>query len=69
MSATRHEEDKQPLRDQENPDDKPVSDEGCPDILEEPVVSGSEEQPASDTEQISDPVQQTAPESKDKEDV
>ena len=51
----------------EDPDDKPVSEEECPDDFEEPAVSGSEEQLTSDTEQISDPVQQTAPETKDKE--
>ena len=68
MSGTRRKEDKQPLLDEKKPDDKPVSEEGCPDDLEEPAVSVSEEQPASDTEQISDPVQQTPDESKEKDD-
>ena len=68
MSTTRRKEDKQPLLDEEDPDDKPVSDEECPDDFEEPAVSVSEEQPASDTEQNSDTDQQTAPKTKDKED-
>ena len=67
MSATRRKEDERPLLDEEDPDDKPVSEEECPDDLEEPAVSVLEEQPASDPEKISDPVQQTAPETKAKQ--
>ena len=68
MSAIRRKEDEEPLLDEEDPDDKPVSEEECPDDLEEPAVSVSEEQPASDPEQISDPVQQTPDESQEKDD-
>ena len=78
MSEIRRKEDKQPLLDEEDPDDKPVSEEECPeepvseeeymDDFEEPAASVSEEQPASDPEQMFDPVEQTPDESKDKED-
>ena len=51
-TASRCKEDKQPLLDEDYPDDfeEPVSEEEYMDDFEEPAVSGSEEQPNSDPE-------------------